>query len=142
MTENYLVRILTDELTSFTDLPFWQIQAKVCDAVHRAMRQTDGLDEFINALQNRIVRFSYKKTDGSVREAIGTMKPSVLSTLSAKMQSGQKRRSTGCIVYFDLEREIGGASVPKISYQFFKSYRGAKTPPLFKILFYAKLGNK
>ena len=47
MTENYLVRILTDELTSFTDLPFWQIQAKVCDAVHRAMRQTDGLDEFI-----------------------------------------------------------------------------------------------
>lgn len=61
MTENYLVRILTDELTSFTDLPFWQIQAKVCDAVHRAMRQTDGLDEFINALQNRIVRFSYKK---------------------------------------------------------------------------------
>ncbi|MFQ7386791.1 MAG: SH3 beta-barrel fold-containing protein [Alistipes sp.] len=33
------------------------------------------------------------------------MKPSVLSTLSAKMQSGQKRRSTGCIVYFDLERE-------------------------------------
>ena len=50
MTENYLVRILTDELTSFTDLPFWQIQAKVCDAVHRAMRQTDGLDEFINAL--------------------------------------------------------------------------------------------
>ena len=105
MTENYLVRILTDELTSFTDLPFWQIQAKVCDAVHRAMRQTDGLDEFINALQNRIVRFSYKKTDGSVREAIGTMKPSVLSTLSAKMQSGQKRHSTGCIVYFDLERE-------------------------------------
>ena len=49
MTENYLVRILTDELTSFTDLEFWQIQTKVCDAVHRAMRQTDGLDEFINA---------------------------------------------------------------------------------------------
>lgn len=105
MTENYLVSILTDELAPFTSLPFWQIQAKVCDAVHKAMRQTDGLDEFINALQNRIVRFSYKKTDGSVRDAIGTMKPSVLSTLSAKMQSGQKRRSTGCIVYFDLERE-------------------------------------
>ena len=71
----------------------------------RYFNSANGLDEFINALQNRIVRFSYKKTDGSVREAIGTMKPSVLSTLSAKMQSGQKRRSTGCIVYFDLERE-------------------------------------
>ena len=60
MTENYLVRILTDELTSFTDLPFWQIQTKVCDAVHRAMRQTDGLDEFINNRfdLNRIFRVS------------------------------------------------------------------------------------
>ena len=53
MTENYLVRILTDELTSFTDLPFWQIQAKVCDAVHRAMRQTDRSEEHTSELQSR-----------------------------------------------------------------------------------------
>ena len=45
MTENYLVRILTDELTSFTDLPFWQIQAKcVMPYIELCGRLTDWMN--------------------------------------------------------------------------------------------------
>lgn len=70
------------------------------------MEETSELEDLLEQLHMRIVRFSYRKTDGSFREAIGTLKPSVLDKLSVGMKP---RRHTSwrsdCIVYYDLDRE-------------------------------------
>ena len=60
----------------------------------------------IEELRKRIVRFSYRKTDGTIREAIGTLKPGVLTMLSASSKSKPRSQGNrGCVVYFDLDRE-------------------------------------
>ncbi|WP_416988865.1 SH3 beta-barrel fold-containing protein [Alistipes dispar] len=106
MDTKRLIRILTKKLEPHFGMTTCALQQKVSSAVQEAMEETSELEDLLEQLHTRIVRFSYRKTDGSFREAIGTLKPSVLDKLSAGMKP---RRHTSwrsdCIVYYDLDRE-------------------------------------
>ena len=82
------------------------LQQKVTEAVNDAMVGMDELEELIEQLHSRVVRFSYRKADGSAREALGTLKSSMLD----KLLAGQERKRSGSgssdrIVYYDLDCE-------------------------------------
>ena len=53
------------------------------------------------AMKQRIVKFYFKKVDGSVREAYGTLKENLIPATS-----GESRKKNDTVqVYFDTERE-------------------------------------
>ena len=53
------------------------------------------------AMQQRIVKFYFKKVDGSVREAYGTLKENLIPATS-----GDNRKKNDTVqVYFDTERQ-------------------------------------
>lgn len=52
------------------------------------------------AMNNRVVRFRFKKVDGSVREASGTLQENMLPPIQ-----GQSRHGKDVQVYFDTERK-------------------------------------
>ncbi len=106
MNRSRLIRLLTKKLEPSFNLSSWMLQQKVTEAVNDAMAESDELDELIEQLHSRVVRFSYRKADGSVREALGTLKPSMLD----KLLAGQQRKRNGFgssdrIVYYDLDCE-------------------------------------
>ena len=106
MDNERLIRILTGKLQATLQTSYWPLYLQVEAAVIESTGFANEIDELIEELRKRIVRFSYRKTDGTIREAIGTLKPGVLTMLSASSKS--KPRSQGnrsCVVYFDLDRE-------------------------------------
>ena len=53
------------------------------------------------AMQTQIVKFYFQKVDGTIREAFGTLKSSILPPIK---ESGRTPNPT-CQVYFDTEKE-------------------------------------
>ena len=53
------------------------------------------------AMKQRIVKFYFKKVDGSVREAYGTLKENLIPATSA----GNRKKNDTIQVYFDTERQ-------------------------------------
>ena len=101
-----MIRLLTKKLNPYCGMTSWALEQKVTSAVEEAMAETSELEELLEQLHSRIVRFSYRKMDGSLREAIGTLKPSVLDKLSANTKPRRRISSrSDCIVYYDLDRE-------------------------------------
>ena len=106
MDNERLIRILTGKLQSTLRAPYWPLRQQVEEAVTESTGFANEIDELVEELHKRIVRFSYTKTDGSVREAIGTLKPGVLNMLSTSSKSKPRNQGNrGCVVYFDLDRE-------------------------------------
>ena len=106
MDNKRLIRLLTKKLNPYCGMTSWALEQKVTPAVEEAMAETSELEELLEQLHSRIVRFSYRKMDGSLREAIGTLKPSVLDKLSANTKPRRRISSrSDCIVYYDLDRE-------------------------------------
>lgn len=63
---------------------------------------------FLEALKAGEVKFSYKKVDGSTREAVGTLKPELMDGAKAtekKVEAGKKKHFVPptIIVYWDVE---------------------------------------
>lgn len=54
-------------------------------------------------LRQGVVEFTYKKLDGSLRKAKGTLKPSLLPETDTN-DDRRKNTNDDCIVYFDLSR--------------------------------------
>lgn len=93
-------------------MPYWQVRTMVDKAIEDALRQSNGIDELIEELHNRIVRFRYRKTDGSIRDAIGPLKENLLTEITANRKSSQARHNE-CVVYFDLERNAWRCFCPE-----------------------------
>ena len=88
--------------------------------------EEDELDESLNAKQAKSlihdlkqgkVRFKYKKNDGSIRTATGTLKSDIMNISDKKVASARKRRTipNTIIVYFDLDSK-GFRSFRKVNF--------------------------
>ncbi len=83
----------------------WNLRQIVKQAVKEASRETSYLDSFTDELRQRIVRFEYRKNDGSLREAWGTLSDAIIAHKNKTPKAFSKRGAApGCVTYFDLER--------------------------------------
>ena len=112
MDNERLIRILTKKLRGKYNLPHWPLRLDVENAVNEALQQTDELDNLLIQLRNRAVRFSYRKQDGTLREAFGTLKPCLLEEYRAGSKS-RSRSTNDCVHYFDLERNAWRCFCPE-----------------------------
>lgn len=62
-------------------------------------------DIYQNAFQQNIVRFKYKKLDGSTREAIGTTNLTVIERVGGKVPQSAFDPNSKSFSYFDLEKK-------------------------------------
>jgi len=69
--------------------------------IYAKKAEIDALQHFENELKNGIVTFNYRKTDGTIREACGTLKPELLPELKIK----DRQFNTDLFVYFDVEKQ-------------------------------------
>lgn len=87
---------------------------EVEDNVYLDDKLTEAMDaaeekKFLKALKAGKVKFSYKKVDGSTREAVGTLKPELMDggaqATEKKVEDGKKKRHVPptVIIYWDLE---------------------------------------
>lgn len=67
------------------------------------------ISEFKTALNNGVVKFSFNKKDGTIREAIGTTKLSYIGALDQNAipkGTGRKvQKATDIICYYDLDKQ-------------------------------------
>lgn len=67
------------------------------------------ISEFKTALNNGVVKFSFNKKDGTIREAIGTTKLGYIGAIDQNALSngtGRKvQRATDIICYYDLDKQ-------------------------------------
>lgn len=79
----------------------WQFVRRNGFTMSEAMRVAWANMKLKAAMKNRIVKFYFKKVDGSVREAYGTLKESLMPATS-----GENRKKNDTIqVYYDTERQ-------------------------------------
>lgn len=79
----------------------WQFVRRNGFTMSEAMRVAWANMKLKAAMKNRIVKFYFKKVDGSVREAYGTLKESMMPATS-----GDNRKKNDTIqVYYDTERQ-------------------------------------
>lgn len=79
----------------------WQFVKRNGFTMSEAMRVAWANMKLKAAMKNRIVKFYFKKVDGSVREAYGTLKESMMPATS-----GDNRKKNDTIqVYYDTERQ-------------------------------------
>lgn len=79
----------------------WQFVRRNGFTMSEAMRVAWANMKLKAAMKNRIVKFYFKKVDGSLREAYGTLKESMMPATS-----GDNRKKNDTIqVYYDTERQ-------------------------------------
>lgn len=79
----------------------WQFVRRNGFTMSEAMRVAWANMKLKAAMKNRIVKFYFKKVDGSIREAYGTLKESLMPATS-----GDNRKKNDTIqVYYDTERQ-------------------------------------
>ena len=79
----------------------WQFVRRNGFTMSEAMRGAWANMKLKAAMKNRIVKFYFKKVDGSIREAYGTLKESMMPATS-----GDNRKKNDTIqVYYDTERQ-------------------------------------
>ena len=79
----------------------WQFVRRNGFTMSEAMRVAWANMKLKAAMKNRIVKFYFKKVDGSMREAYGTLKESMMPATS-----GDNRKKNDTIqVYYDTERQ-------------------------------------
>lgn len=99
-----------EEMRDFAEKRGYEVEDNVyldeCD-LDEAM--TEAVEkEFRKAMRAGKVKFSYKKVDGSTREALGTLKPELMAGVNAtdkKVEDGKKKRFVppSIVVYWDLK---------------------------------------
>lgn len=73
----------------------------ICDINH--LKNKVMLEKVQDALKQGKVRFSFKKVDGSVRSAYGTLHPSLLPVRDSAEGSSTRPPNPGVQVYYDLD---------------------------------------
>lgn len=79
----------------------WQLVKRNGFSMSEAMKCAWANMKLKTAMKQRIVKFYFKKVDGSVREAYGTLKENLIPATS-----GESRKKNDTVqVYFDTERQ-------------------------------------
>ena len=90
-------RNVLHEIMSLT----WQLVKRNGFSMSEAMKCAWANMKLRTAMKQRIVKFYFKKVDGSVREAYGTLKENLIPATS-----GESRKKNDTVqVYFDTERQ-------------------------------------
>lgn len=55
--------------------------------------------KLVHQLKNRVVRFEFRKKDGSIRESLGTRRVDLMPAAENKERSGPER--TGVVCFYD-----------------------------------------
>ena len=81
------------------------LDTQLCESMSSAEEK-----KFLEALKAGKVEFSYKKVDGSTREAVGTLKPELMDGAKAtdkKVEAGKKKHFVPptILIYWDLEAD-------------------------------------
>lgn len=79
----------------------WQFVKRNGFTMSDAMRVAWANMKLKTAMKNRIVKFYFKKVDGSIREAYGTLKESLMPATS----SDNRKKNDTIQVYYDTERQ-------------------------------------
>lgn len=79
----------------------WQFVRKNGYSMSEALKCAWANLKLKNAMKDRIVKFYFQKVDGSIREAFGTLKASLLPPTNGE---DSRRKSDTVQVYFDTEK--------------------------------------
>lgn len=60
---------------------------------------------FQDAFQQNVVRFTFKKLDGTVREAVGTTNPNMIENLGGKNPKSEFNPNSKSFSFFDTEKK-------------------------------------
>lgn len=79
----------------------WQFVKRNGYSMSEALKTAWANIKLRNAMKQRIVKFYFKKVDGSIREAYGTLKENLIPATC-----GENRKKNDTVqVYFDTERQ-------------------------------------
>ena len=106
-----LINILSEALINFSHLTYNNIKImitrhdeKKSEKQQIREKKSKDLAKLKRLLKNGVVEFSYKKKDGSVRKAKGTLKDELLPETD-RDDERKKNLSKECFYYFDLKRD-------------------------------------
>lgn len=110
INEQYFAEILAKRLSQKSNLVESAILVMTKQAIEETQELSNDVSELYDNLKERIVHFYYKKTDGSTREAWGTLNPFMLANFETSGSKGatcKRNRGAwpGCVTYFDVERK-------------------------------------
>ena len=105
------INILSEALINFSHLTYNNIKIMI-DLLYEKKsekqqireKRSKDLAKLKRLLKNGVVEFSYKKKDGSVRKAKGTLKDELLPETD-RDDERKKNLSKECFYYFDLKRD-------------------------------------
>ena len=105
------INILSESLINFSRLTYNNIKIMI-DRIYEKKsekqqireKRSKDLAKLKRLLKNGVVEFSYKKKDGSVRKAKGTLKDELLPETD-RDDERKKNLSKECFYYFDLKRD-------------------------------------
>ena len=105
------INILSEALINFSHLTYNNIKSmitrhdeKKSEKQQIREKRSKDLAKLKRLLKNGVVEFSYKKKDGSVRKAKGTLKDELLPETD-RDDERKKNLSKECFYYFDLKRD-------------------------------------
>lgn len=79
----------------------WQFVKKNGYTMSEALRAAWANIKLVKQMSTKIVKFYFRKVDGSIREAYGTLQPSLLPATN-----GDNRKKNDTVqVYYDTERD-------------------------------------
>lgn len=64
-----------------------------------------SLETLRECMQHSVVRFSYKKTNGEVRDALGTLNPATIEEHGGSLPNGTGKAPTDTFPYWDVNSE-------------------------------------
>ena len=105
------INILSEVLINFSRLTYNNIKIMIARLDEKKSekqqireKRSKDLAKLKRLLKNGVVEFSYKKKDGSVRKAKGTLKDELLPETD-RDDERKKNLSKECFYYFDLKRD-------------------------------------
>ena len=105
------INILSEALINFSHLTYNNIKIMITRLDEKKSekqqireKRSKDLAKLKRLLKNGVVEFSYKKKDGSVRKAKGTLKDELLPETD-RDDERKKNLSKECFYYFDLKRD-------------------------------------
>jgi hypothetical protein len=100
-----------EEMRDFAEEHGFEVEDNVYLDDHLTESMSEEMEKkFKQALKEGKVKFEYKKVDGSIRKALGTLNPELMPGTGAtekKIEDGKKKRFVppSILIYFDLESE-------------------------------------
>lgn len=78
----------------------WMLVKKYGFTMAEAMKQAWAIAKLRKAMRNHVVEFFFKKTDGSIRQAFGTLMDG-----RVPQTAGARKAADTCVTYWDVEKE-------------------------------------